>query len=307
MRRHSLLFASFLALSGCTVWTDLFRPSPPSKITQVIDRIAARVIPTEKCPVTKLGGEAELTPQVLPAAIAAAAIPFLVNLAQKAVAEELAQAQANLTTSWTAYGTRPSGKAINCLVIARGRFGAGSAMPRGSLGQDSLRTIGASELPSLYVEIAVVRNADGMRTFEPVFYQYNDIAAHNPGDGDKNIGILLAFAQKPIPSTAPGAEQLSKADIVVPFALGQLKWGTEMRGGGGGPRDPFAEQMRTVPVMVNGVEMPSTLDAYAIVTESADATLFDRVVQKAVGDKTFSDALQGIANALHAPASGGTK
>lgn len=296
MLNRSILACCAVLLSGCTVWTDLFPPSPPSEAQEITDRNAARVIPFQVCPVSGLGGTQANTPQILPL-IAAAAIPFVVNLAQKAVTEEMARAQANLTTTWNAYGTPPVSTPVGCLVVVRGRFGLATASPRDKLTTEVLGKIGASTLPSLYVEIAVINNKNGVRTFEPVFYQYNSTAAHNPGNGQKTVGILLAFTQKPIPSITPGSDQLSKADIVVPFALGTLRQGTWLMGGGGGPRDPFADQLRTVPVTVNGTPMPENLDSYAIVTESADQTLFDTILQKAVADKSFSDALQGAITA----------
>jgi hypothetical protein len=302
MKFRVVAIVCVLALPACSVWTDLFRPSPPNQFSAETARAAARVIPMTECPVYKRSLSAGAT-AVLP--IVAAAVPFLIVLGQQAITAEVAKAQSDLSTSWVATGTRPPEGEIGCFVIARGKFGKDSADPAGELIDTDIDAIGASELPSLYVEIAVSRVAeDGTRTFEPVFYQYSDTAAKNPGDGQKTVGILLGFSRAPITAVAPTPDQVQKADIVVPFALGRLRWGTSLKGNGTGRvRDPFADQIRSVPTKVTGGDMLSptkvstrpVFNAYAIVSESDDPAFFDGVIQKAIADKTFSDLLQGVA------------
>ncbi|WP_213780776.1 hypothetical protein [Caballeronia sp. dw_276] len=296
---------SVILLSGCTLWTDIFPPKPPAQITELAKRETARIIPAAVCPVSGVGSAAGTTAAVLPA-LAAAAIPFLVTVVQQSVTAKLEKAEQDLSTTWVAYGTPPISQPVGCLIIARGKFGVGVPSPQGRLTTPILAGIGAAELPSLYVEIAVVQVSNDTRTFEPVFYQYNRTAAKNPGNGEKTVGIIVGFAQKPINSQTPSSDQVQKADIVVPFSLGRLREGTSLLGGGGQARDPFVDQIRSVPTKIGGVDLPSTLNAYAVVSESEDPSAFDAAIQKAAADKSFNDmlttALKGLSGSTAAAA-----
>jgi hypothetical protein len=128
------------------------------------------------------------------------------------------------------------------------------------------------------------------RLFQPVFLQFNDTAAANPGNGSKSIGVILSFFAKLPASTAPTAADAKTADISVPFSFGMVKRGTYLDGTKEGSVI-FRNQLRSAPIKIGNQVLPDTLDSYAFVSESADPSFFDTEVQKAVADKSFATML----------------
>lgn len=201
-----------------------------------------------------------------------------------------------------------------CLILARGTFGsASSADSRGMITHEVLDSIGATSQPSLYIEIKVkfikVEGRKDAYVFRPVFLQFNDTAASNPGDGEKNVGVMLSLARKPL-STLQTAEDVRKvSDYFVPFNFGTIKRGTylisddtkAMPDTNEQPikqQDVFFELVRIVPAEEGGARLIASLNSYALVTESADPTLFDGGVNRIVSDKAFSNAATTLVDSL---------
>lgn len=308
---RATLVASCLSLPGCAVWTDWFPPSPPAGAAKdAVSRTAARVMALPRCPVSDGVTSGAFAPNVaIGAAIGTALLPLGVKFASEALTKAVQDAQANLSTTYTAYGTARLDPATpSCLVIVRGEFGgsvAQGAPGTDPLGLPVLRQIGASKRPSLYIELKV-KTSGQQRTITPSFIQFNDTAAPNPGNGEKSIGFVLALTAVPLPDPkAPGAEIAKASAIYVPFDIGRMKWGTWISGGNGQATDALLDQARVVPIgTADGKQLPDTLDAYAFVSESADPSFFDKIAQQVFTGANIEEALKAILDAVKPKKSG---
>lgn len=297
--RSLILATGLVTLGGCNTFTNWFPPPAPTMATQLRVADAQRVMSLQSCPVS---GGSVIQPQVAPLALAALAIPYLIDVGAKVAAQEVQRAQDNLTASYVAYPTPRETANVGCIVVIRGRFGETTeAIPtQGRLDNATLRSLGAVAQPSLYAEISVTRSSDGKHLqLWPKFVQFNDTAARNPGDGTKSVGLFLAFAGTPL--TAPAGSQpqdvAKVADLVVPFSFGRLPRGSWIHSEGNDPQRQhlLLEQVKTLRVTDdNGRQLLSSLSAYAFVTESSDPAFFDRLLLAAAQDNGFADALKKI-------------
>ena len=222
-----------------------------------------------------------------------------------------------------------------CLIIVRGRFGEDDSKKKvesGAISLSGLRRIGAVEQPSFYAEIEITRvvasspgATDGQRSStrkkpsipspqpavaRPVLVQFNDTAAPNPGwDGKKHIGILLALTPKPLTGDAAKkeADALKTEGIVgIPFNIGEMQRGTFIvsrggdQAGGNVPADlqgnPLRNLSRVIPLAASGNDqIADAANISAFITESADPTLFDKVLAAGTKPDNTQDVRKEVA------------
>jgi len=306
--RVPALLSVCLILSGCAKNTlsDWFPGSPPQTVTHVTERETAVVLKQDTCILYKYQNPKE-SQHYVAFPIVTAAITVAVTAIADAIKTAVAQAQDDLTATYIAYGAEPldleKSKSVPfCLDIVRGRFGPlMSSVPelKGSkLTKGDLATLGAADYPSLFVEILVSVDTKTV-TFEPVAVQFDNTAAPNPGwPAEKDIGIMLSFANLPlILGASPAA-----ATISVPIALGKMKRGTYILTEVDVTKDPkdpakdlFLSQRRTVPM---DAIKDKILNIYAIVTESGSPDFFDKVVLDSVSGTSLNNFLNAVANGL---------
>jgi len=336
MRKVALILGT-VALTGCNTLSDWFPMPPPSTVRRVDDRLTASVFVQDgACPA--FTASQGLTGQALPALVAAG-IPVVIELATDAIKEAVQQAQDDLTTAYVAAGvvtpiTRPASAGaagdLKCIIVARGRFGTydrtvhGERVNKGAITPTILDRIGAVEQPSLYVEIQVGPAPDAPKAapaaarargraaappaaaselaFRPVFIQFNDTAARNPGwNGKKNIGVLLALSPKPLTGDAAkkADDAVKEAGLVgIPFNFGEMKRGTFIRSPlAADVSDPLHNLARNLPAGTGGANpLAGLTNGYAFVTESADPTLFDKVILAGAKSDPFSKFMGELGN-----------
>ncbi len=146
--------------------------------------------------------------------------------------------------------------------------------------------------------------------FEPVFVQFNQSAAPNPGfPAQKSIGFMLAFSSSPITlaAGAANADIAKAASISIPINLGTMERGRYIETSpsafsqppGSRPVDVFYDQRRALPItLINDPKNPKPVNAYAFVTESADAGFFDKLLLQSVSDSNFQSLLTSAANQI---------
>ncbi len=291
-------------MSGCNTFTDWFLPTAPSQAVQVPYRDAARVIALNACPVSDDAAKSP-RPAFAPVGVGAAVIPRLIEVSSSALKGAVLEFQDDLMATYVAYGKTASlDNSPTCVVIVRGRFGPRTTRlipTEGRLTPAVLNMVGAIAQPSLYIEIKITTNRkNGEMEFRPVLLQFNNTAAKNPGDGEKYIGVMLAFSAFPLDAKAGmSSSNITKAsNVFVPFSFGKIRRGTWLVGNLGvppSPSDVFFDQIRILPIKAaDGKVLPSALDSYAFVTEGPDPTFFEKLFLQAVSSTTVTDDLQKL-------------
>ena len=309
VRRYLLISACF-SLPCCTLWTDWFPPAAPSTVLEKTERKVAEVLPLADCPIVQHPGPQPVLPLV---AVGAAALPVVVNALTDAFKTAVQQAQDDLNASYVAYGTAQLSvlpRLNRCLVILRGSIpGSGAAQissNKGAMSADIINELRLTNYPDLYVEFWIDPDPINKQRLilEPVFLQFSDTAALNPGNGKKEIGLVLALSGTPLTLGAgAAASDIAKASTAsVAFDLGMISRGTWIRSDPalvGKPGDIFLEQRRAVSLADSASKTPvGTFDLYAFISESAKPGVFYKVLIDTSADSSLKDALTTIGKGI---------
>lgn len=289
---------SLSLLTGCGAFPWSPREKSITSIVPDTPRVSAFVAVTDQgCPVTgKVGPAAGEEPAVAPVvgvligALAPIAADFVVGL----VSAELERAQNDLNGQWVATGPVELVDG-SCLVIVRGPLGDSKNYTdhEGSkIEKAKAETLGLAGSPAFYLEAAITQDGaqKGRFVFQTRFVEYANTAAVNPGNGEKEVAIVLALRQTPLATDASEESIKEGADAVIPLSLGRLEVGHSF--GEGAQR--YRDQARVISLTNSkGEPVTGKVNAVALVSESEDPNVALKVLAKA-----FEDNKDGLKEAI---------